>query len=91
MAPELLRDDTSMLDCADVWALGATVYELARNCGPLPVHGDAYRAIREGKLTMLPTFSVPFQDVIKAMMKEKPSERPPVKELMQAKIFDKLR
>lgn len=86
MAPELLEDDISQLDKADIFALGASVYELARRVA-LPSHGDAYRAIREGKLTMLPNFSVAFQDMAKMMMREKPEERPTAAMLLQNKLF----
>lgn len=90
MAPELLQDNISKLDRADIFALGAAVYELARNC-PLPTHGDSYRSIREGKLTMLPAFSVVFQEHLKSMMRENLEERPSAAELLKSKLFDRFK
>ena len=44
------------LDRADVFALGASGYELARGA-PLPKEGAEYAALRQGKLTLLPGVS----------------------------------
>ena len=91
MAPELLNDDLAQLDKSDIWALGATAYELARKC-PLPMKGDSYRDIREDVLSSLPEeFSPGFLDLIKTMMRSNPQERPSAVELMQCKFFDNVR
>jgi wee1-like protein kinase len=37
--------------------LGATAYELARG-KPLPSSGNEYQSMRQGKMTLLPGFSV---------------------------------
>ena len=90
MAPELLKDNLRHLNKSDIWALGATGYELARRC-PLPLKGDDYRRIREDMLSPIPDFSAQFLDLIKTMMKSNPLERPTAAELMQCKIFDHVR
>jgi wee1-like protein kinase len=90
MAPELLNDNLEHLDKSDVWALGATAYELARRC-PLPMKGEDYREIREDSLSPLPNFSDRIFDLIKTMMKSNPLERPSAAQLMQCTIFDNVR
>lgn len=48
LAPELLQDDITQLDKADMWALGASLYE--KHTGkPLPKSGTEYRRIRSGR------------------------------------------
>ena len=47
LPPELLNDDFSALDRADVFSLGASIYELAIGTS-LPSNGAEYRALRQG-------------------------------------------
>jgi len=52
LAPELLRDDWAHLDKADLWALGASLYE--KHSGqPLPREGTAYRQLRNEEVFRL--------------------------------------
>jgi wee1-like protein kinase len=64
---EILNDDHSQLHKADIFALGATIYELARGL-PLPSSGVQFQALRQGKLALLPSFSVPFQILLKVVL-----------------------
>ena len=64
LAPELLRNQHSSLDKADMFALGATLYELATG-SPLPREGDRWHALRDGKLMMLPAVTHQLQTLIK--------------------------
>lgn len=64
---ELLQGRTNALDKADVFALGATVYELALG-SELPKSGPAYQRLRQGKLMMLPTFTTQFLNVVKVRL-----------------------
>lgn len=48
----------------DMFALGATLYELASGA-PLPSSGDRWSALREGKVTMLPAVTQQLQNLIK--------------------------
>ena len=54
LAPELLKNKCSELDKADIFALGATLYEVASGKS-LPREGDRYQAFRQGNITLLPT------------------------------------
>jgi wee1-like protein kinase len=64
MPLELINDDYRYLPKADIFALGASVYELARNF-PLPSSGSQFQALRHGRLPLLPGFSLPFQNLLK--------------------------
>lgn len=65
LAPELLKSNAlSCLDKADMFALGATLYELA-TANPLAAEGERWVALREGKLMMLPAVSQQLQGLIK--------------------------
>ena len=64
LAPELLKNQLSCLDKADMFALGATVYELAIGNG-LSAEGERWVALREGKLMTLPAVSQQLQALIK--------------------------
>lgn len=60
----MLKNQLDRLDKADMFALGATLYELATGI-PLPAAGDKWRALREGKLMMLPAVAQQLQNLIK--------------------------
>eukprot|EP01113_Clastostelium_recurvatum_P010822 TRINITY_DN15434_c0_g1_i2.p1 TRINITY_DN15434_c0_g1~~TRINITY_DN15434_c0_g1_i2.p1 ORF type:complete len:803 (-),score=192.08 TRINITY_DN15434_c0_g1_i2:166-2574(-) len=49
LSRELLQDDMDHLTACDIFALGATLYELCRG-KVLPSHGDEWISIRDGKL-----------------------------------------
>jgi hypothetical protein len=64
LSGELLQGRTAALDKADVFALGATLYELASGA-ELPKAGPVYQRLRQGKVSMLPTFTTQFLNVVK--------------------------
>ena len=64
LAPELLKTRLTGLDKADMFALGATVYELA-TAHTLPSEGERWVALWEGKLMMLPAVSQQLAALIK--------------------------
>ena len=64
MPLEMLNDDYSQLPKVDMFALGATIYELARG-SPLPTSGSQFQTLRQGKLMLLPGYSLSFQNIIK--------------------------
>lgn len=91
MPAEILNDDFRALGKADVWSLGAAVYELARppprgeRCAPpLPREGPSFAAIRAGKLTLLPGVSSSFQALLRRMMERDASKRPSAAEAATA-------
>jgi wee1-like protein kinase len=65
LAPELLGDTEKIqLEKCDIFALGATLYELARQ-SPLPPNGTEWHEIRNGKLQNMPSFSEQFVSLLK--------------------------
>ncbi|MCO5547332.1 hypothetical protein L7F22_000780 [Adiantum nelumboides] len=89
MPLELINDDYRHLPKADVFALGATIFELARNL-PLPSSGSQFQALRQGKLPLLPGFSLPFQHLLKALMHPNPEARPSPQDLLNCALLRKL-
>ncbi|KAG0577684.1 hypothetical protein KC19_5G173000 [Ceratodon purpureus] len=86
MPLEILNDDYSQLPKVDMFALGATIYELARGSS-LPTSGSQFQLLRQGKLTLLPGYSTPFQNILKALMNPTASARPSAAELLKHPIF----
>lgn len=68
MPLEILNDDYTQLPKVDMFALGATIYEMARR-SPLPSSGPNFQALRQGKLTLLPSCSLSFQNILKVIQK----------------------
>lgn len=64
VALEIINDDYSQLPKVDMFALGATIYEMARG-SPLPSSGSQYQSLRQGKISLLPGCSLPFQNILK--------------------------
>lgn len=86
MPLEFMNEDYRELIKVDMFALGATIYELAKG-SPLPTTGPQYRLLREGKLTLLPGYSTPLQNLLKALMHPTPSARPSASELLKHSLF----
>lgn len=64
MPLEILNENYDHLDKVDIFSLGATTYELARG-STLPKSGSQFMNLREGKISLLPGFSLQFQNLIK--------------------------
>lgn len=64
MPLEILNDKHEYLDRVDIFSLGASIYELVKG-SPLPGSGSQFLALREGKLSLLPGYSLQFQNLLK--------------------------
>ncbi|KAL3849781.1 hypothetical protein ACJIZ3_011663 [Penstemon smallii] len=89
MPQEILNDNYDHLDKVDIFSLGAAIYELVRGSS-LPESGPHFLNLREGKLPLLPSHSLPFQNLLKVMMDPDPVRRPSAKELVENPIFNRL-
>lgn len=80
MSIELLHDDVKDLTKCDIFSLGCTLYEMVR-LRTLPVAGDEWRDLRNGKLGTMAT--VPhLQQIVRAAMMADPALRPSAKTLL---------
>ncbi|KAF3773354.1 Wee1-like protein kinase [Nymphaea thermarum] len=86
MPLEILNDKHEHLDRVDIFSLGASIYELVKG-SPLPASGSQFLALREGKLSLLPGYSLQFQNLLKIMMDPDLRQRPSAKELLMNPIF----
>ncbi|KAJ7977527.1 wee1-like protein kinase [Quillaja saponaria] len=89
MPREILNEKYDHLDKVDIFSLGASIYELVRG-SPLPESGSQILNLKEGKLPLLPGYSLQFQNLLKAMLDPDPIQRPSAKELVENPIFDKI-
>ncbi|KAJ0962798.1 hypothetical protein J5N97_027920 [Dioscorea zingiberensis] len=88
MPLEMLNDKCEHPDKVDIFSLGATIYELVKG-SPLPRSGPQFSHLREGKISLLPGYSVQFQSLLKAMIDPDPKKRPSAKEIIGHSIFEK--
>lgn len=72
---EILQEDFTHLQKADIFSLGITLYEAAGG-GPLPKNGPEWHRLRNGNAPDLPNLSRQFNDLIKLMIHPDPSKRP---------------
>ena len=64
MPQEILNDKYDHLDNVDMFSLGAAIYELIRG-SHLPESRYRFLNLREGKLPLLPGYSLQFQNLLK--------------------------
>ncbi|KAF0686953.1 Aste57867_21301 [Aphanomyces stellatus] len=82
LSRELLEGNRMHLSAGDVFALGATLYELARGEG-LPSAGEAWQHLRDGNLTVFRHYSNSLQHLIASMMHPDPLARPSADEILR--------
>jgi len=80
LSREVLDETYTDLTKADVFALGATLYEMAIG-QPLPPGGDEWQDLRNGVFKPLPNFSSDFIGLLKEMMASDPAKRPTAQQL----------
>ncbi|XP_065215133.1 wee1-like protein kinase [Planococcus citri] len=82
MPKELLNEDYSSLQKADVFSFGMTLYEAAGG-GPLPKNGDEWQRLRSGDIAYLNKYSSTFNQIIRSMLHPDPDQRPNIKSILQ--------
>lgn len=78
---EVMNSNYTQLDKADVFALGATLFELASG-NELPSGGQMYEDLRRDKVPLLPNTTTSMMQMIRSMMKFDPAERPSASQLL---------
>ncbi|EFN52084.1 hypothetical protein CHLNCDRAFT_37008 [Chlorella variabilis] len=83
---EVLRGELGQLAKADMFALGASLLELATRA-ELPSGGHQYADLRAGKLPLLPTFTQRFANMIRTLMAPNPLDRPSAEKVLQSPLL----
>ena len=78
---EVMNSNYSALDKADVFAVGATLYQLATG-QDLPSGGQLYEDLRRNKVPLLPNITTTLMQVIRLMMRYEAQERPSAQKLL---------
>jgi len=78
---EVMNSNYEHLEKADVFAVGATLFELASG-NELPSGGQLYEDLRRDRVPLLPNVTTSLMQMIRLMMRFDPSERPPVAQLL---------
>lgn len=79
---EVMNSDYSKLDKADMFALGATLFELASG-RELPTGGQLYEDLRRGKVPLLPTLTTSFMRLIRLLLSQNPDDRPSAAKMLK--------
>ncbi|PSC73365.1 Wee1 kinase isoform B [Micractinium conductrix] len=85
---EVMNGQLGQLHKADMFALGATLLELATRV-ELPSGGQQYQDLRAGRLPLLPTCTRRFAGMVKALMAPRPEDRPTAEQVLQSPLFCK--
>eukprot|EP00204_Picochlorum_oklahomense_P003479 CAMPEP_0118800128 /NCGR_PEP_ID=MMETSP1161-20130426/2123_1 /TAXON_ID=249345 /ORGANISM="Picochlorum oklahomensis, Strain CCMP2329" /LENGTH=130 /DNA_ID=CAMNT_0006727909 /DNA_START=1 /DNA_END=393 /DNA_ORIENTATION=+ len=85
---EVMNSDYTQLEKADIFALGATLFELASG-NELPSGGQMYDDLRRGKVPLLPTMTTSCMQMIRSMLKFDPKDRPDAEKLLSMPPFVK--
>uniref|UniRef100_K3X147 Protein kinase domain-containing protein n=1 Tax=Globisporangium ultimum (strain ATCC 200006 / CBS 805.95 / DAOM BR144) TaxID=431595 RepID=K3X147_GLOUD len=85
LSRELLEGSRTDLRAGDIFALGATIYELALG-STLPSGGEDWQRIRDGDLAMFRQYSNSLQHLIASMMHPDPLQRPLAEEILQHEV-----
>ena len=85
---EVMNSDYSQLNKADIFALGATLFELASG-NELPSGGQMYEDLRRDKVPLLPSITTSFMHMIRLMLKYDPKERPSADKLLSMPLLSR--
>lgn len=81
----MLEGSRTNLRAGDIFALGATIYELALG-RTLPTGGEEWQQIRDGDLVMFRQYSNSLQHLIASLMHPDPLQRPLALEILQHEV-----
>lgn len=85
LSRELLEGNRNNLRAGDVFALGATIYELALGT-TLASGGEEWQKIRDGDLVMFRQYSNSLQHLISSMMHPDALQRPLAEDILQHEV-----
>lgn len=86
--PREVMNGSHQLDKADMFALGITLYELAMGAvGRMPSSGPRWVELREGKVGLMPSTSMPLQNMIKMLLSPNPDSRPSAEEVLRSALL----
>ncbi|XP_014523645.2 wee1-like protein kinase isoform X1 [Vigna radiata var. radiata] len=86
MPLEILNKNYDHLDKADIFSLGASMFDIIRR-SHLPKAETEFSKLKEGKVPHLPGVTVQFQNLLQVMMDPDPLKRPSASEILGNSIF----
>lgn len=84
MAPERFQDDAEPMSQSDIWALGATLYEILTGKVPFGEEGGKLQAQTDLPMHNIPNVSSDIQRLIYACLAKEPGNRPTADQLVEA-------
>lgn len=87
---EVLNSNYRYLDKADMFALGATMFELASR-KELPSGGQLYQDLRNSRVPLLPSISTSLFNLIKSLLSHRPEDRPSAEKVLALPLLNKKR
>lgn len=84
MAPERFEEAAEPLPQSDIWAFGATLYEILTGKVPFGEEGGKKQKETNGVIPAIPSVSSDIQRLIHACLAKDPAKRPTAEEIMES-------
>ncbi len=84
MAPERFQDGTEPMPQSDIWAFGATLYEILTGKIPFGEEGGKNQIESDATMPIIPNISSDIQRLIHACLSKEPGNRPSAEQIVMA-------
>ena len=84
MAPERFQEDAEPIPQSDIWAFGATLYEILTGNVPFGEDGGKNQTETNATIPVVPNVSADIQRLIYACLSKDPGDRPSAEQIVEA-------